>query len=172
MILEAIKALEFHSPLAVLVREHGKVYQSSPRKSYPKGLRRKRAMKECFSNSVHHLIKEHISGTSNLLYVEGYAVNKGIGFPFHHAWLVERDSDVAIDVTLDKPEEYEYFGIALDRALVFERMQASGYYCVFCPGEMFSPEAFEAVSEGAWDRCINEVRKEMEFFRKLGEVSP
>jgi hypothetical protein len=51
----------------------------------------------------------------NLTYVEGYALDAGVGFPIAHAWLLDTDFR-AIDPTWNS--QASYFGIPFDAAWV------------------------------------------------------
>ena len=59
---------------------------------------------QCFQNSA-EAVFEH----DKFLYVEGFALLKDINFPIHHAWIAEKGTTKAIDVTSDRLEGY--FGV-------------------------------------------------------------
>lgn len=79
--------------------------------------------KMCFRNAF-----ETIRRDKGLHYIEGYAMNKQIGFPFHHAWVAK--DDVAYDPTLKDPDNYEYFGVEFDRVFVMHEVAQSEFYCL------------------------------------------
>ena len=79
--------------------------------------------KMCFRNAF-----EAVTRDRGMHYVEGYAMNKQIGFPFHHAW-VSKD-DVAYDPTLKDPDNYEYFGVEFDRVFAMKAVAELGFYCL------------------------------------------
>lgn len=80
-----------------LVLKLGTPYTWAPRpKNFQAGL-----PKACFNNSGLLALRR-----KNLVYVEGFALLGNIGLPIHHAWVIEQDSDVVIDVTSDNFRAY------------------------------------------------------------------
>lgn len=63
----------------------------------------------------------------DLIYVEGYAVAKGLPIAFIHAWCIDRDNNV-IDPTWGEGDSY--FGIPLDLNYVRRIILARGMYGV------------------------------------------
>ena len=74
--------------------------------------------KECFTNAIHLAVQK------DLVYVEGYCFQI---IPFHHAWCVDRDGTL-IEPTLEKPLDYEYFGVGFNSAWAMGHMMKRGYY--------------------------------------------
>lgn len=68
--------------------------------------------RNCFANALAYAVDR-----SDVYYVEGYAVDRQLGIPMEHAWLVDNRGSV-IDPTWDDPEENDYFGIAFKREFV------------------------------------------------------
>jgi hypothetical protein len=106
---------------------NGKAYKGRklPTNSYRRG-----EMKQCFSNSANL-----VQGQRRLRYVEGYAMRDSLAYPFHHAWCLNGAGGV-VDVTLDRPEECQYFGVEMTATECWAELLKSGYFGVFFPGEM------------------------------------
>lgn len=51
-------------------------------------------------------------------YVEGWVRDRNSNFEFVHAWNFHSEHG-CIDFTMKNPQEYEYFGVQIDRSLVF-----------------------------------------------------
>jgi hypothetical protein len=68
--------------------------------------------RNCFGNALAYAVDR-----GDVYYVEGYALDRQLGMPMQHAWLVD-DRGSVIDPTWDDPEENDYFGIAFKRAFV------------------------------------------------------
>ena len=64
--------------------------------------------KLCFANSARLVARS----LGRLRYVEGFALDRNIGFAFHHGWAIEHD-DAVVEVTLRNPEDYEYCGVII-----------------------------------------------------------
>jgi hypothetical protein len=99
----------------------------------PKGFRRG-TPKACFQNAT--LLADRHTG---LRYVEGYAMNPDLPFPFLHAWCINVAGQV-VDVTLKEPEKYQYVGIILTRKELWDALKASGIYGVLDTGRGLNHE--------------------------------
>lgn len=89
------------------VAEHGKSFGVG--QSLPDDMKRM-APNECYKNST-NLMWEH----SSLTYVEGLAWEKGKpDLAILHGWNTDANGSV-IDVTVEHPERWEYFGVEYDR---------------------------------------------------------
>lgn len=82
------------------VLEYGKTYHNV-------AVGKRGAKKECFSNAARLVL----ASEGEAIYVEGYCMSKKFGLPILHAWIERREDGAAFEVTLDDPENYEYFGI-------------------------------------------------------------
>ncbi|MGO4112464.1 hypothetical protein ACC786_14375 [Rhizobium ruizarguesonis] len=70
--------------------------------------------RNCFGNARGYALTR-----DDVLYVEGYALDRQLGIPLAHAWLIDEFGTV-IDPTWDDPEENSYFGIAFKKSFVSE----------------------------------------------------
>jgi len=110
--------------LHAFVLEHGKPFTSA--KKYG----RKGTPKQCFYNAFRTMMRY------NLTYVEGFCVNKDIGYLFHHAWVMNEDEpDVALECTLTQPDNYLYFGVPMAQKDVIVASLKSGVYGVLDTGK-------------------------------------
>lgn len=89
----------------------------------PRGVH-KRAYKECYSNTTHLLADQDFTGSNDLIYCEGYAVNI---IPCHHAWAITHDTTV-VDLTWLKPQECVYIGVPFSFKFVKETLASTGMY--------------------------------------------
>jgi hypothetical protein len=70
--------------------------------------------RECFLNSL-----KAVFDFENLRYVEGFALAPRL-IPVEHAWCIDERNRV-IDLTWDRPEGCEYFGIIIPTKLLLEQ---------------------------------------------------
>lgn len=85
---------------------------------------------ECFKNAF------HLAESGDLIYVEGYATIKQIGFPFSHAWCVN-DKNEVVDPTWGDGKEY--YGVIFDLDYVRKIILKRGKFGVIDNIEMGFP---------------------------------
>jgi len=90
--------------------------------------RRKKASL-CFMNAAHFVFANLSKGAK---YVEGYAMDKKIGWPIHHAW-VTLDGKTAMDPTLNA-EHYDYYGVEIDTDMLRKELLRNKVYGVLDTG--------------------------------------
>jgi hypothetical protein len=113
--LEVAKQHKFTpSPVHVFLDQHGVEFNTI---AATRG--HKRRASECYANSANLMLTR-----SDLRYVEGIAIGKD-GFGIEHAWVIDAAGEV-IDVTLDEPANYSYFGVAMDSTFVSKWLVRSG----------------------------------------------
>jgi hypothetical protein len=99
------------------VLAHGQDFKSGP---LPSRFETGRP-KKCYGNAVELALRE-----PTLFYAEGFAMSTRMPIP--HAWCVDREGNV-YDPTLEKPEDYQFFGVRLISEAVRELMEGElGYY--------------------------------------------
>lgn len=98
---------------------------------------------QCFRNATLYAL-EH----SQARYVEGFAWTEELIFPIHHAW-VEIDGK-AMDATWDETETV-YVGVAFDTDAVSKRIQRTGYYGLFVPGDFIDIDFLCEIDPGLRD---------------------
>lgn len=100
--------------------------------------------KQCFTNSS----IQFMQNGGELAYVEGIAVGKSLGFPVHHAWLVDEDGNV-YDPTWSQyaPGDALYFGVPFGDAYVFATMRREEYYGMLTPGDFFNKRLFDGADK-------------------------
>lgn len=96
-------------------------------------------LKQCFTNSSIQFM--HNGG--ELAYVEGIAAGKELGFPVHHAWLVDEDGKVYDPTWEYGPGEAVYFGVPFSDSYVFETFRREEYYGIMSPSGFFNRPLFE-----------------------------
>lgn len=96
-------------------------------------------IKQCFTNSSEQFL--HNGGF--LAYCEGIAVGKKLGFPVHHAWLVDEDGKVYDPTWEYEPGEALYFGVPFADHYVFDTMSREGYYGILAPSGFFNRPLFD-----------------------------
>jgi hypothetical protein len=97
-------------PTERLVFRFGKEF---PGHALPSKYKRGRP-KECFNNAM------NVSIYHDIRYVEGFALSPKL-IPVAHAWCLDKDGRV-IDVTWNKPEHCEYFGIIIPKKLLIQQV--------------------------------------------------
>lgn len=80
----------------------------------------------CFVNTQSYLFNDLYNGAGDYLYAEGYAVTVNVPFPVYHAWLVNKYTLAAVDLTWDSG--IEYFGVVFPTRFVVERVFKTEYY--------------------------------------------
>src|SRR5215216_5814498 len=85
-----------------------RTWRNFPPAPRPKGMR-KRADKACYRNVCMVVIDKRYR--NDFTYAEGIAVSD-LGFPVHHAWVVDRDGN-AVDPTWPEPGR-RYWGTTFD----------------------------------------------------------
>jgi len=120
------------------VLSYGKTYK--PADYMPTDYGQLMPKKECFANAITYSLRY----THDLLYAEGYAfASPTVPFPLHHGWCVHRESGRAFDPTWAAPGEGwdgEFpiaIGVTFEPDHAFLRMAKTGYYGLFCPGDVF-----------------------------------
>jgi len=98
------------------VLRHGQAYDGIP---LPRRYA-KRTPKACFYNA-----RQLVRGSRTLTYCQGYAMNNTLVFPFEHAWALDARGRV-IDPTLAEPDQYQYYGIALERSWLRREWRYTG----------------------------------------------
>lgn len=100
-------------------------------------------IKQCFTNSSNVFMR---SG-GELAYCEGIAVGKKLGFPCHHAWVIDEHGQVYDPTWEYEPGEALYFGVPFADEYVFKTMQREGYYGVLAPIGMFNRLLFDGTDK-------------------------
>lgn len=120
--LEAFnKIMQNKHPLFSLLLKLGKHFECA---DYTRPLEmEQQAQNQCFSNCAGFVFYGE-----GYVYCEGYAVIPSVGFPVHHAWLLNAEGKV-IDPTWDDLGS-EYFGIAFKEEYVRKAAIRSGMYSV------------------------------------------
>lgn len=72
--------------------------------------------RNCFANALVYAVD-----SSDVYYVEGYALDGQLGIAMRYAWLVD-DRGSVIDPTWDDPAESDYFGIAFKCAFIVDSL--------------------------------------------------
>lgn len=96
-------------------------------------------LKQCFTNASIQFM--HLGG--EFVYVEGIACGKELGFPVHHAWLVDEDGTVYDPTWEYGPGEALYYGVPFADDYMFETMRREEYYGVLAPSGFFNKKLFE-----------------------------
>jgi len=78
--------------------------------------------KQCYQNAADLALGDELKCD----YAEGFAYDVDGGFPFGHAWCVQRRT--AIDPTLKSPERYAYLGVIVPRRVLIETLEKQGHY--------------------------------------------
>lgn len=82
--------------------------------------------KACFTNTQRYLFNDLWNGAGDYLYAEGYAVPERVPLPTYHAWLVNRHTLAAVDLTWDSG--VEYFGVVFPTRFVVEYVSETKLY--------------------------------------------
>jgi hypothetical protein len=115
---------------------------------------RKGPAKQCFANSARVFLK-------GIDYYEGFAIDQRIPIPFLHAWNVT-DRGRVIDLTLDKPEEYVYWGVKFDDGTIWREQRRTGVYGLLDSGVGCNVELIRGIDP--------ELVAELEAMRPLGHL--
>jgi hypothetical protein len=119
--VETWEKLGFPCIMQRYVLKHGREFAGQKR---PKGVR-VGPKKQCFRNAASRAIYEARWKTTH--YYEGYVIHRDMPImPIHHAWTVE--DDWLVDVTLRKPEEYEYMGVHFPYDVLGSELVRNGVY--------------------------------------------
>jgi hypothetical protein len=113
------------------VLRNGKAF--TPRKR----IGRRYKAKECFANATNNILMN----TKNI-YVEGYAIHKDFPLPILHAW-VTINGDDAMDMTLESPLDYEYYGVAFQREKLLSEIIRNRCYGLLDTGLINTKLIFE-----------------------------
>jgi len=96
----ALKYASIHE----FVLKYGKPFQyASPDPRWGRG-----KPKQCFENSA------RLAALEGFVYVEGFGTIKDIGLAIHHAWVVQPDTNIVIDITTNNIDNY--FGVPFTHA--------------------------------------------------------
>jgi hypothetical protein len=116
-----------HALLNVFLERNGIEYNIIASK---RGHRRRIGM--CYMNALRLVWKR-----PELRYVEGVASSSG-DWGFSHAWCIDPDGAV-IDVTLDEPSTYSYFGVPMKTDFVSRWVLHHGSHGMFCDPMAIKP---------------------------------
>lgn len=98
---------------------------------------------ECFANASTLVMRD-----ATLRYAEGYVWRAGLPLQIHHGWAVGPDGE-AIDPTLERPEECQYFGVLFDRDTTYDELMKNGYYGLLDnPATMINLDLFKRLDAG------------------------
>lgn len=112
---------QLHGDAQRYVAAYGQRWQSA---SLPPGMSRG-TPQECYKNASLLALEN-----DSLEFVEGFAKIPSLdGLVFAHAWNVDKTGKV-IDITWDKPEEAEYFGVKYDKATYLKHLYTAKRYGV------------------------------------------
>lgn len=145
------------------ILKYGEEFRGSKR---PKGVR-KWAMKECFRNTSHRLLRVPHSD-----YYEGYAMSDEFQFPFLHAWNIEEGR--VVDLTLKDPEKYQYLGMKFSEKVLWHEQVKHGVYGILDPG-MINLDLLRSIDNDLVEKALGHVhsrRKEADPRTGSEEMGP
>lgn len=136
------------------VLKHGREFAGAKR---PKGIRCGTAH-ECFRNAANYAT-DHGGD-----YYEGYAAASNIGFAFLHAWIVE--DGAVIELTLKKPEEYDYLGVNFDTATLTGQICENGVYGLLSLGDMINTALLRKLDNALVDSLLADAKLQRETWQR------
>jgi hypothetical protein len=107
----------YRAPFNVL-REYGREFEVAEGVTDPLLPQEGLQNKACFANAFYY-------GVGRYAYAEGIAIPAGLGVPMEHAWVVDRATGRAIEITWGRPG-VAYFGVLVTRSALSEAKKTNG----------------------------------------------
>lgn len=150
--VESWNKLGHPSLLDWFILRNGKPYEPAKR------IGRKMRAKHCFNNAANFVLKK--GGE----YIEGFCINRNIGWPIHHAW-VSMGGEDAMDPTLDA-SGYEYFGVSFPNTVLCKEVARNKVYGLLDPGIGLNADLMFAIDPELRQLC-DEIRQRRTPMEKM-----
>jgi hypothetical protein len=107
-------------------------------------------MKQCYRNAGMFISRQN---SDRYEYVEGFAMRSDINFAFHHAWIYDKERDLACELTLEKISgRIQYLGKRFTPEAYRELSSDWGWWSIFDSGVGPNINYMEELQPGILER--------------------